>query len=296
MRTGWMRRRFSAPLGLLAAVVLLASCADPETHPDAVRTASGEQRYRDGLYSSAFSHPDQEGWRPFLMVEVEAGLITTVCFDAVDQNGSRVREAEGYQETLRLQKGVSLSAVLASYQEQILQSQSRLGVVEPRVLEWAIYLDQLLRDVLAAAEQGPQPGGRTAAQQTPALLPMQSLYVISDDPDALGWQAQLVTVHDQTSVLAAHYAELRRTAERTERKREDPLFELEYEQARGLRFSGVADDLAAAIVGGVADPQGASPSFDTVAGATLSAQRFRSLTERLSRLRSRVTLPRRLCP
>lgn len=278
----------------VAAVLLLAACAPPETHPDAARTPSGAALYSDGVYSAAYSHADNDGWRPFLMLEVEAGLITALCFDAVNSDGMRLLEDEATIERLRLSRGVHLPDLVEQYRGRVIESQRTIGVVEPRALEWALYFQTLLRSALSAAEEGPTPGGRAAAQQAPLEVVMQGPYVVTDDPDKLGWEAELITVHDGQGAVAAHYLERRRAPDGEQRKRDDPLYDAEYEAALGLSFSSLADGVAASLTGRALAGQDGK-IVEAVSGATLSTRRADSLAARIADRRRAVALPRRLC-
>ena len=288
--------RGSAPLRVAAlvllAVAVLVACGPPETEESALRTPGGEPLYRDGSYAAAFSHTGPDGWRPFMLVRVRAGLIERVCFDAVNAEGVRVLDHEAYLERYRLETGLRLAELVEELRAELLEQQrvplhARTDPAEsrPNADPWAIAFDQLAGRTLAAAEVG-----LTMDAAGIDVIPTAGPYRASDEPDELGWRAELVLVYDGDGVSAAVYREVRRELDGSERaKRDDEVYQERFEAARGVTTAGAADALIGQLLAGE------TSGLDAVTGATLLSARFIALLNRIESSRVEAPLPNRLC-
>ena len=280
-----MRRR-SELLGLLfVALAVLAACGPPETDPDALRDSDGSPLYRDGTYAAAYSHTGAEGWRPFLYLRVRAGVVDIVCFDAVDGSGARLSEAERFVEQYRLDTGTDLLALFDRLGERLLESQAVPLTAPANAVPWSVAYDVLARRALDAAKVG-----LTIDAAGIDVVPSPGPYTASDEPDELGWRAQLVLAYDGDGVAAGSYGEVRRELDGSvRRKRDDATYQERFATASGVTSAEVASTLTGRLIAAQ------SPQVDVVAGATRSSSRFAALAERIARARVEAPLPNRLC-
>ncbi len=267
------------------ATGLLLGCGPPETDPDALRRADGAPLYRDGVYAASFSHTGADGWRAFLQVRVRAGLIAEVCFDAVNAERVRLTNHEAYTEQYRLDTGVDLVAYLDDLAGQLLATQSSGPRISPRSVGWAARFETLSRMTLASARRGvtvDAAGMEYAATAGP--------YLASDEPDALGWRAELVLVYDAGGVVAGAFREVRRELDGTIRlKRDDRAYQQRFEAASGVTTDAVTATLMEQLLASQ------SHGIDGVAGATRTSRRFVELAARIDSRRQAAPLPGNLC-
>lgn len=281
-----MRRR-SELLVLAAVAALLAACGPSETDPDAPRAADGSPLYRDGAYGASYSHTGPDGWRPYLYLRVRAGVVDTVCFDAVDASGTLLSESERFLEQYRLDTGSDLVALVDRLRSRLLERQVVPLSVPADAVPWSVAFDALARRALAAAKVG-------LALDAAGLevVPSVGPYTAADDPDELGWSAELVLVYDGDGVTAGSYREVRRELDGSlRRKRDDAAYQERFAAASGVTSSEVASTLTERLI--AAQPP--ELQIDAVAGATLSSARFASLAERIEQDRVEAPLPNRLC-
>ncbi|MFW5745298.1 MAG: hypothetical protein ACOC2D_18645 [Spirochaetota bacterium] len=281
-----MRRR-SELLVLVAAVAVLAACGPPETDPDAPRTADGSPLYRDGEYAAAYSHTGPDGWRPFIYLRVRAGLVDTVCFDAVDASGERLSETERFLERYRLDTGTDLLALFDKLRSRLIDRQAVPLPAAVNAVPWSVSFDVLARRALAAAKVG-----LTVEAAGLDVVATPGPYTASDEPDELGWRAELVLVYDGDGLAAGSYREVRRELDgSTRRKRDDAAYLERFATASGITWAAVGSTLVERLIAA----QPSEPQIDAVAGATLSSARFVALAERIARGRVEAPLPNRLC-
>ena len=280
-----MRRRSERLALVIAAVALLAACGPPETDPDAPRDADGSPLYRDGTYAAAYSHTGPEGWRPFLYLRVRAGVVDIVCFDAVDATGARLSEAERFVERYRLDTGTDLLALFVRLREHLLERQVVPLTAPTNAVPWSVAYDVLARRALDAAKVG-----LTIDAAGIDVVPSPGPYSASDEPDELGWSAELVLAYDGDGVAAGSYREVRRELDDSlRRKRDDATYQERFAAASGVTSAEVASTLTERLIAAQ------SPQVDAVAGATRSSSRFVALAERIARARVEAPLPNRLC-
>ena len=265
---------------LMLVVVVLISCAPPETDPGALRLPDDTPLYADGTFRAAFSHTDPHGWRAFLSVRVRAGLIESVCFDAVDADGALLRSAEFYQERYRLATGVGLSDLFRGLEETVIERQASGFRVPVAALDWSVQFELLLRSALAAAA-----GARADIVELVTAGP----YRAADAPDRLGWRAELVTVYGGASVVGAAFIETREQNDGTRIvKRDTEAYQAQYRRYADTDTAGVVSELVQQLVRG-------DTTVDSVSGATLTSARFIALSARIAALRRAAPLPRRWC-
>ena len=281
-----MRRR-SELLVLVAAASVLVACGPPETDPDALRAADGTPLYRDGTYAAAYSHTGPEGWRPFIYLRVRAGLVDIVCFDAVDAAGERLSETERFVERYRLDTGTDLFALFDELRSRLIDRQTVPLPAAVNAVPWSVTFDVLARRALAAAKVG-----LTTDAAGLDVVATPGPYTASDEPDELGWRAELVLAYDGDGLTAGSYREVRRELDGSvRRKRDDAAYQERFATASGITSAEVGSTLVERLIAA----QPSEPQVDAVAGATLSSARFVALAERIARDRVEAPLPNRLC-
>ena len=281
------RSAFLRAVALFAvAALLLTSCGPPEIDPNARLDADGQPVHNDGLYAAASSHTGPEGWRAFLQVRVHAGLIESICFDAVDASGVRLWDDDRYLEEYRLETGVDLEAHAGRWVEELLDRQAPPPLPEPEARAWAAVFDLLAREALDAAESG-----ITVDAAGIAIVPTAGPYFATDLPDELGWRAELVLVYGPDGVVAGSYREVRRELDGSLRvKRDDADYQALFAEVSGTTSGLVEDQLIEQLV-----DAGFPAGVDGVSGASLSSARFTALAARIEDGRAEAPLPNRLC-
>ncbi len=149
--------RRSKPLALFVVTVsllVLGACGPAETSPDALRTGDGSPLYGDGVFAASFAHTGPFGWRHFVQVEVEGGLIIDACYGSIDYAGRRLSENEHYREGHRLTSGIDLLALLSRYQNRLIETQRPGFSVPATAVEWAAPYVQLVRAAIACSNRG----------------------------------------------------------------------------------------------------------------------------------------------
>lgn len=280
-----MRRRSELLALVLAVSAVLAACGPPETDPDAPRAADGSPLYRDGTYAAAYSHTGPDGWRPFVYLRVRAGLVDTVCFDAVAASGTRLSESEGFVEQYRLDTGTDLLPLFDRLASRLLENQTPRLPAPTNAVPWSVTFDVLAARALEAAKVG-----LTIDAAGIEVVPSPGPYAATDAPDELGWSAELVLVYDGDGVAAGSYREVRRELDGLiRRKRDDDVYQERFAAAAGVTSAEVAATLTDRLIAA------GSPRVDAVAGATVSSARFAALAERITSSRVEAPLPNRLC-
>jgi major membrane immunogen (membrane-anchored lipoprotein) len=284
-RRSRQRRRLWNLSAAVALLATLAACGPAETDPDALRADDGTPLYADGTYAAAFSHVGPEGWRPFLELRVHAGMIDRICFDAVDAEGVRLSEDEAYLERKRLESGTDLQMLLDRLTADLRRRQSLPQVADPDEPGWSAYFEVLARRALTAAQFGV-----TVDAAGVEVVPISGPYVATDEPDRLGWRAELVLAYDGDGVVAASYRELRTEPDGTIRaKHDDEVYQSLFAEASGTTSPEVAAILTGRLLAS------GDPAVDAVTGATLSSARFVALATRIGEQRVAAPLPNRLC-
>lgn len=290
--SGQRRTRTGVLIAILVlAALLLVACGAPDTDPDALLNADGTPRYRDGRYAAAYSHPDADGWRSFLLVRIRAGLIREICFDAVNADGERMLESEGYLETYRLETSRSAASVLEELAGETRERQSPPVSAAPGAVAWSTRYLVLLERALEAARVG-----LTLDAAGIEVVPTPGPYVATDAPDELGWRGELVLIFDGDGPAAGSFREVRTRLDGTTIiKREDADYQERFAAASGL----VSPEVSRTLLEQVVEPEGGSaevPQIDAVTGATLSSSRFAALLAHIYEQRTEAPLPNRLCP
>ncbi len=289
-----MRRRSERSVCRAASIcaafvvaILIAACSPPETDPDALRRDDGSALYADGTWAAAFSRTNSHGWRPFAVIRVRAGVIDQVRLDAVDAAGNHLRDVESYLEQYRLVSGVRLVDALSGFEQTVLTRQ-RPGMIVPLgAVDWAVQYDLLLREVVGLAASA----GAGAGSATAVSLPTAGPYVAYDDPDRLGWRAELTVAFTDDAVAAVSFIETREQLDGNRIiKRDTPEYQTRFGGFAGTDSATVSAGLADQVVG--ADLVGPA-EIEAVTGATLSSNRFVALMDQVGALRSIATLPRR---
>ncbi|TVQ21902.1 MAG: hypothetical protein EA382_12855 [Spirochaetaceae bacterium] len=263
------------------------ACGPPETDPGALRGDDGSALYGDGTWAAAFSHTNSYGWRPFAVIRVRAGLIDQVRLDAVDAAGNRLRDVESYIEQYRLVSGAQLIDALAGFEQSVLTRQ-RAGMIVPSgTIDWAVQYDLLLRAAIGLAVTA----GSGEGIQSVATVATAGPYLAYDDPDRLGWRAELTVVYDAGAVAAVSFIETREQLDGTRIvKRDTQAYQTRFGAFSGTDSATVSAALADRVVGlDLAD----RVEVDVQSGATLSSNRFGVLIERVRALRIDASLPRR---
>lgn len=268
-------------------LVLIAACGPPETDPAAVRRDDGSALYGDGIWAAAFTHTNSHGWRPFVAIRVRAGVIDQVRLDAIDAVGNRLRDVESYIEQYRLVSGVHLVDALTGFEQTVLTRQQSGIVVPAGAIDWAVQYDLLLRVATGLAIAN----GSGAEPDATAFVPTAGPYLVFDDPDRLGWRAELTVVYDANAVAAVSYIETREQPDGTRIIKRDT-------QAYQTQFRAFSDTDSAAVAAALTDQVigrdvTEAAAIDVVSGATLSSNRFTALIDRVRALRTAAPLPRR---
>ncbi len=293
-----------ATAAVVLLVQILVACGPTETSPDALRAADGRPLYADGTFSASFSHTGPSGWRHYVQIETDGGLIVGACYGSIDYSGRTPEENERYRESYRPSTGIDLPELLHSHQERLLETQRPGFSVPPNALEWSVAFDQLVRAALAAAvearsataESGNLASRRqTSGSETTLTVGAWEPFFLVGLPDEHGWRGELLTVHAGETIVAAHYRETRPTSEGLAVKRASERHNTLYEQVDGRSFREVARSIEASLVQSQADWNEALSESDAVTGATLTYEKARSLTERTAGTRATPALPRRLC-
>ena len=260
---------------MLAIAVVLIGCDGVRPDPDA--------EFRDGRYVAAYAHTRADGWRPFLELRVRAGLLHTICFDAIAPNGTRLMQSDRKLEEYRLATGVDLPPYIQGQIDAVIAAQDLRISADPQALEWSLALFDLLRQVIPAARVG-----LTVEAAGVASVPTNEPYLAADLPDELGWRAELVVVYYDQAVAAVDYAELREQSDGSAiRKRDQPDIQADYERLLGLTSASVAQSFSSGLVVGDVP--------DAVAGATISLGRFTRLTAAIEASLIAADLPDRPC-
>lgn len=89
-----MKRVLSFFLCAVFFVVSLTSCV----------SAQNNSNYIDGTYNASFINYDSYGYKDYLRVVVEDGIIATVEYDAVNENGGLRSEDFDYEQRMEGQK------------------------------------------------------------------------------------------------------------------------------------------------------------------------------------------------
>ena len=80
-----MKRLVAVILAAVAAACLMAGCS------------SG---MKDGVYKAQYKDYDDHGWKDYVSITVEGGQITSVDYDAMNQDGAKKSEDTAYRESM----------------------------------------------------------------------------------------------------------------------------------------------------------------------------------------------------
>ena len=201
-------RSIIAATGMVLA--LLAGCSVGEPDPEALLDSSGRARYADGTFAVAYDYASQDGWRPFIQLAVRSGVVRNVCFDAVAIDGRRMLADDFYVESYRLATGIQLRELITTLADCLLQNQQiSTGSCAPET-EWSTYFTALARTALAASAESET--GRTGTRPVESLMEALSMagpYTVTDQPDELGWVAELAVTFRNGRIESARYNETR---------------------------------------------------------------------------------------
>jgi major membrane immunogen (membrane-anchored lipoprotein) len=282
-----------AVIPALVAVALIGGCAPGEPDPAALRDEDGAALYADGTYVATYDYTSPEGWLPYLVVEIKAGLVRSVCFDAVASTGARMRSDERYVESQHLSTGVDIPVVIDTMRECLLENQTTPVLPCVPESEWVVYFSQLATAAMNTAAETVS-SDRVTNRSTRIEVPPVSMpgpYLVTDSPDETGWVGELVVTYLDGSISAANYREAREDSAGTVTvKAEDQEYLDRYERTIGVDHVAVVESLVGQLLSGTR-----SDDLDAIAGATLTTTRFAALADRLEQLRTTPELPRRLC-
>ncbi|MFP4115120.1 MAG: hypothetical protein ACOC1I_07440 [Spirochaetota bacterium] len=274
-----------ATLALVVAVAAFAACSPPETDPDARRAPDGSALYQDGRYAASFSHTGPDGWRPFLQLRIRTGLVQEICFDAIKADGSLLSDDAVYLERYRLDHGVELLPYFNDLIAHVLASQAPFPRIDYATVSWGVRFHLLVKTALESAEVGLTLDAAGIEQ-----IPTEGPFLVSDEPDELGWRGELVLVFGGDGVVAGHYRETREEPDGSRRvKRDDEAYQELFVAASGVRSEQVAATLVDRLIAG------SSNEIDGVSGATLSSARFIALARKIESQRVAAALPNNLC-
>ena len=284
-------RRLLDLAGVLLIASLVAACAPTEPAEGALRNSSGEAIYADGTYVVSYSHTGTDGWQPHLQLQVRAGFITQACYGAVNAEGTRIQDDEGYRERVRLNTGADLVSLTAQLESLLITAQQlrfELPVAGlDTVLTWTVSFVVLADAALNLARAG---------ETTTAVIPAVGPYVGHDQPDELGWEARVVIAFAQAGLTAASFEEYRSESDGSVKvKATDPVYTEAYERVLQLTPAGVADQLSRQLVERGVTETDRRVSVDGLTGATGTANRFQILANKVVATRITVPLPHKLC-
>ena len=285
-------RAVVAGLFALVAVGLFLGCAVGAPDEAALRGPANDALYADGIFVATYDFASQEGWRPFIQIEVKSGIVRRVCFDAVAVDGRRMLDDDYYVESHRLETGSDVRELIETLRDCLIERQLVLLTACAPETEWTAYFAQLAEAALGAARdsESGRTGSRAVTIQAPPLS-MIGPYLVTDEPDELGWSAELLVTFADGVVSGADYRETRVDQYgETAIKLEETDYLGHYTDATGVDLIEAVQTLLGQL------RSGATPDeIDAVAGATLTSERFIDLARRVFALRTVPALPRRLC-
>jgi major membrane immunogen (membrane-anchored lipoprotein) len=279
--------------GLLLAVGVLTGCGDTEPDPAAVRDELGNAVYADGTYVATYDYASADGWRPYIYVEINAGLARRICFNGVSVDGALMTDDDRYVESTRLERGFDLRSTINLMEACLLNRQTLpISTCVPES-EWSVYFVELANAAFQAAERqsstGHTSGRATRIDVEP--LSMAGPYLVSDSPDETGWIAELVATYLDGVITSAEYRETRTDYQgQVAVKREDAAYLGRFSETVDTDYLAVVETLIQQLLSGSPADQ-----IDAISGATMTSSRFASLVAALDRLRKTPDLPRRLC-
>lgn len=253
-------RKNRAKLGTLLAVLLVlpTSCVRDD---DAGRPAA---TYRDGSYAARYRYFDAEGFRPVLQIAVVEGRIVAAEFEEIGSTGTVKSLDPSYRLAMEPVAGTYPGRYSTLLEAALLEAQSAPVDAVAGATESSVYFNELARAALENARIG---------NPAVAVLPMDETYRVEDAPDADGWAGTLTVRYRRGDIVQVEFDEVRRQGGVVvARKSTDRAYTERYEAVSGLMHREVFE-----LLEDVLEERNRPDLVDTIAGATLSSNRFRRL-------------------
>ncbi len=265
---------------LLVLGLVLAGCADDAD--DAAADAAADTEFVDGTYTAAYDYADSRGWRAFLQINVDGGVITDVDFDYVNADGTRKSEDEGYNQRWQgaLEEDIDMNIARDTFAEQLIDRQS----VPIDVVSGATGSSELMNELGDAALERAREGNTELA-----IVPYDLTVTAEDEEDERGWTARVELSFEDGELVAVDYDEVEYDddGEIVNRKSEDEAYAERWEGADGISQMEAFPELEQRLL----DAGGNPDEVDQVTGATGSWARFVDVVQRALDNRESPDLP-----
>lgn len=115
----------------------------------ALFACSSETEYKDGTYRAEYSAYDTYGYKAYLVVTVQGGVVTAMEFDAVMEDGSLKSQDENYQKDMESVQGTYPAKYSADLVNQYLTTKN---INEVDDIAGATEASQSFKSLFAALE------------------------------------------------------------------------------------------------------------------------------------------------
>jgi len=145
---------------LLIAIIIVAGVAFV-MHPKAEDEQTGIEKVSDlvpGVYRAEFAQPDQGGWTPFVVIEInELGEIAEVTFDYSSPDGRLKTQDQEYNERMKAVSGIGPSQYCPRFAKNLIiyQDPDKVDSVTGATSS-SIHFKELAKAALADAKEGKQ--------------------------------------------------------------------------------------------------------------------------------------------
>ena len=261
---------------LLVLGVLVIGCAEDADD------AAAEAEFVDGTYTAAFDFADGRGWRAFLQIEVDGGVITDVDFDYVNADGIRKSEDDGYNQRWQgaLDEDIDMNIARDTFAEQLIDRQS----VPIDVVTGATGSSELMNELGEAVLERARDGNTELA-----VVPYDLTVSAEDEVDQRGWTARVELRFEGGELVAVDYDEVEYDddGDIVNRKSEDEAYADRWEGVDGISQMEAFPELEQRLI----DAGGNPDEVDQVTGATGSWARFVDVVQRALDSRQSPELP-----
>ena len=263
---------------LLMVLVLgfgLVACADDADD------AAADAEFVDGTYTAAYDYADARGWRAFLQIQVDGGVISDVDFDYVNADGVRKSEDEGYNRRWQgaLDEDIDMNIARDRFAEQLIERRAVPIDVVTGATGSSELMNELGESVLERARAG---------NTELAIVPYDLTVTAEDEVDQRGWTARVELTFEDGELVSVDYDEVEyEDGEIVNRKSEDQAYADRWEGADGISQMEAFPELEQRLL----DAGGNPDDVDQVTGATGSWARFVDVVQRALDSRQSPQLP-----
>lgn len=257
-----MKKLLTLALAMILVLAILAGCSAPAKEEPA--EAPAEAMYQDGIYTATYSHLDNHGWRPEVVVTIADGKIESAMMDYYKPDGSKKSEDEAYSATMEGKSGITPKAAYEQMNERLVASQD-IEAVE--TVTGATSSTKFFGVLAKAALENAKTGTADVA-----VLPMNGVYSAENPEfDERGWKARIEITFEDDKITSVAYSEF--NAEGVQK------FEDEAYNAKMLEASGTNPKTAYPILEASLVETQDVEKVDTVSGATHAADSFKALAK-----------------